>query len=993
MRSMLFLVCLMTLKVAFLQTESKHHQYNEYLIEAKNEIRDTRVLREATKQQLDSLNKAIAENDSVMAIQGKSIDSLTNVITMRQNDQHRANTDLNNSKSSLNSTIDKNKKNDAKVAENKDAISQHTTILKELTQKQSIASENLNRTKLNLAKEQASLERVNADYTSKVNELTKSKTDLATVKADYASNENKLVKVKLNIGESINQMKTKETIIVSKKKDVEIIEGDVQKNNDRIAQLQKDLANYTSEINTNRQKLAPLERLLGEAEGVSVETINEKEADSLRVRDLGYKINEYQAKSELLGNHIKNSEAKIEILDTEIAHLRSKNSFLEKEKTEVLRRKDKNTANIIEYSKQMADLKKREGILSETIKKETNYISSLNPNVQNRDSIINVKYAIIKEQQDRLYKVRLEKEKVDGQITLNKSELGKIDQAMAMKNSDVGANNNFIAAKSSEIESLKNQVIEQSKDKSTYEFDIKKAQDEIVVLTDNINKLNVVITAKNGNINNLKAQIPPLHNRILELDENRKKAEKEIAQLKEENKGFQSEITHNQTDVLTAKEEINSLKELINTFDREKITLENRSLELNNETKLLTMEIDRFVQEEQQLKQQKDVLQTKVNGLKDDETRYTIETERLKKDITEKEQTIVDLTNENTKRSSDGIAFRSSIDSLNTTIKRQTTTNDVLITLIENLREDKKARKKVKRSNYEHGLEMNERATITQHKYSMLQSSIEDDILFGIDTALTGNHESALAHFESLLLKEPEHKTLLVLAAFTRYVMRNYEGAMDFLNKTIKANPTYETAYMVRAETQVKQNNYMGAIKDYSQVIYLNKENAQAHMKRGDLYKEYMNEWDKGCDDWYAAVKLGFMEANKQVVDYCNVPVKDRTYKIHQLSKESFDPDYGFTSKKPIKVGRGDGGKYTNIEQYLKLLRDPKGKEVEFVRSSSCCAYSSQNGINGKALVEQYLVTYRDDKGKKQQVILNFSYFDFETPLLVNGFKTTHEIY
>lgn len=978
---------------AQIESKSKHHQYNEYLIEAKNEIADTREERSITKAHLDSLNKKIAENDSIMVIQDKSIDSLTDVINAKKAEHFQASNDLEKSKSLLSSTTEKNETNDKKVDENKESISQYNTILKELTLEYGQNSDLLNKTKLTLAQEQAKLARISSDYNTRSTELQNSQASFEKKETNLTDVNGKLVKVKVNIGETNARIEEKKLLISSKEKDIELYEDDIKKNNAEIADLRKAIGGYSLESAQARDQLTPLKDQLAQAEGVSVETINKKEADSLRIRDLGYQNHELEAKIELLENHIKNSEAKVEILETEIEHLRSKNEILDKERKEIELRKTKNTENIVSFSKELADLKKREGTTDADIKSETNFISTLDPNTPNRDSVINVKYEVIKKLQDRLYKIRLEKEKVNGQIDFNKNEISKIQQALAMKESDISANDNFISAKSTEIQNLKANIETQQVEKETYAKTVADGKLTIEQLTKNVNELNVLISSKNGKINNLKAQIPPLEDKILEMDNKRDVAEKRIEELQKSNKNHQIEISHNSTDVLTAKEEINSMRELNSTFDREKLTLENRILEVTNEKKMLTMEIDRLQTETSTLGKQKDVFETKVNGLQADEQKYTIRTDSLDREITAVKENIKRLSDENQGRMADGIEYRSTIDSLNSTIKVQEAEVSVMFNLIENMREDKKSRKKVKRGNYEHGLEMSEEAVLTNQKYMMLVSNIEDEILNAIDTALSGNHEGALQKLEALLLKEPEHKTLLVLAAFTRYVMRNYDGAMDFLNRTIKANPKYETAYMVRAETNIKQKNYVGAIKDYSQVIYLNKDNAEAYMKRGDLQKEYMNEWDKGCDDWYAAVKLGFMEANKQVVEYCNVPKKDRTYKIYQLSKESFDPEYGYSTKKPIKVGRGEEGKYANVEAYLRLLRDQKGKEVEFVRSSSCCAYNSENGINGKALVEQYLVTYKDEKGKKQQVTLNFSYFDFDQPLLIQGFKTNHEIY
>jgi hypothetical protein len=95
---------------------------------------------------------------------------------------------------------------------------------------------------------------------------------------------------------------------------------------------------------------------------------------------------------------------------------------------------------------------------------------------------------------------------------------------------------------------------------------------------------------------------------------------------------------------------------------------------------------------------------------------------------------------------------------------------------------------------------------------------------------------------------------------------------------------------------------------------------------------------------------------------------------------------YGFIPERPIKVGGTYVNGVANQKKYLEALRDAQGKAVSYVRKGSCCAYPSENGFEGQALLDRYEVQYRDADNKKQKAILYISFYDYEEPKTVKGF-------
>lgn len=116
---------------------------------------------------------------------------------------------------------------------------------------------------------------------------------------------------------------------------------------------------------------------------------------------------------------------------------------------------------------------------------------------------------------------------------------------------------------------------------------------------------------------------------------------------------------------------------------------------------------------------------------------------------------------------------------------------------------------------------------------------------------------------------------------------------------------------------------------------------------------------------------------------------KKEVYEIRSLTKMATSENYGLTGENPVKVGKGPAGGPANQRAFLDLLRDEQGNPLKYEREGSCCQYKSDNAPFGFALVDRYRVKYKDRKGKKKETIIYISFYDYEEPMIPQGFSSS----
>ncbi|MGB2742634.1 MAG: hypothetical protein WBC60_18975 [Cognaticolwellia sp.] len=116
----------------------------------------------------------------------------------------------------------------------------------------------------------------------------------------------------------------------------------------------------------------------------------------------------------------------------------------------------------------------------------------------------------------------------------------------------------------------------------------------------------------------------------------------------------------------------------------------------------------------------------------------------------------------------------------------------------------------------------------------------------------------------------------------------------------------------------------------------------------------------------------------------CNATPKE------PLSSDSFqftsqDPEYGYTSEKPIELGgflTGTKSSGAHIE-YFEGLLGPNGEQVNIQRLGSCCAFEDKTMPFGGGLLDRYQLTY---EGQKAPAIIYVNLYKFNKPLAPQGF-------
>jgi tetratricopeptide (TPR) repeat protein len=242
-----------------------------------------------------------------------------------------------------------------------------------------------------------------------------------------------------------------------------------------------------------------------------------------------------------------------------------------------------------------------------------------------------------------------------------------------------------------------------------------------------------------------------------------------------------------------------------------------------------------------------------------------------------------------------------------------------------------------------------------------------------------------------LLGKSIELNDTEYVAWYNRGIARNalglYEESLADFERTLELYPTYKKGYLNRGTTKKHLTDYEGAIADYTKALELDSAFTDAYYNRGLVY-ELLGKKDLACADFAKARTLG-MERAQRKVDQCN-DTSDHSirHSILRLEKTASDDTYGFSQDNPIRVGTGPDGGPANQHTYLDLLRDAQGKPVKYERQGSCCAYDSPNGFLGTALLDIYVITYLDAKGKKKTKSVYISFYDYEEPMILQGFKT-----
>jgi tetratricopeptide (TPR) repeat protein len=258
----------------------------------------------------------------------------------------------------------------------------------------------------------------------------------------------------------------------------------------------------------------------------------------------------------------------------------------------------------------------------------------------------------------------------------------------------------------------------------------------------------------------------------------------------------------------------------------------------------------------------------------------------------------------------------------------------------------------------------------------------------GLEQAQAGKFDEAIKLFSKSIELQPEDYYSWYNRGIAKSMLNNYEDALFDFEQTVKLAPEYKKGWLNRGTAKKHLTDYEGALSDYSYAIKLDQNYAEGYYNHGLIY-ELLSKKDSACMDFNKARELGMKAALKKV-EKCN-DTTTSTIVIHpilRLTKITDSDKYGFTSEKPIMAGTGPDGGPANQRAYMNLLRDPKGKPIKYERLGSCCDYKSENGFLGLAMLDKYEITYLNEKGKEKKAVLYISFYDYEEPQILFGFKT-----
>lgn len=252
----------------------------------------------------------------------------------------------------------------------------------------------------------------------------------------------------------------------------------------------------------------------------------------------------------------------------------------------------------------------------------------------------------------------------------------------------------------------------------------------------------------------------------------------------------------------------------------------------------------------------------------------------------------------------------------------------------------------------------------------------------GVVRAQNGQFDEAIKFFDEAIKQNPEGPFAWYNRGLAKSFIDLNENALADFSKAIEIDPNYLRAYLNRGIAKRKLLDFDGAQRDYMLAISKAAKYSEAYYHRGYIF-ELLGNKDSACHFYKIASSLG-LDKMESKLDICNSHGRDFDKHIIRLSKFATSKEYGFTESAPIKVG----GSPTNQREYLSLLRDSWGNPIKYRRTGSCCGYKLDSAPLGMAILDRYLITYKDETNTEKTAYLYLSFYEYDEPQVVYGFKT-----
>jgi len=231
-------------------------------------------------------------------------------------------------------------------------------------------------------------------------------------------------------------------------------------------------------------------------------------------------------------------------------------------------------------------------------------------------------------------------------------------------------------------------------------------------------------------------------------------------------------------------------------------------------------------------------------------------------------------------------------------------------------------------------------------------------------------YPKALKTLENYIQKFPDSKNIADIyyeKAQLNIELNNNEAAINDFTIAYKKDSTFTEAISLRGNLKYKMDKLEEALEDYNLSLRINPKLAESYARIAFVYKK-QSKTKEACLYFEKALSYGMTSIEKNILEMCDTnSVVLQKYLLKILVDKSTDPEYGFSDKNPIKIGP----QVKKERIFLSLLRDTKGKPINYKRLASCCPYASKNGMFGMALCDKYEVEL-DGENK----ILYISFYD-----------------
>ena len=118
----------------------------------------------------------------------------------------------------------------------------------------------------------------------------------------------------------------------------------------------------------------------------------------------------------------------------------------------------------------------------------------------------------------------------------------------------------------------------------------------------------------------------------------------------------------------------------------------------------------------------------------------------------------------------------------------------------------------------------------------------------GLDEAKKENTEKAVQYFEKAVKEDPKFAFAWDNLGLMYRKLENFDKAIEMYNKSLEIDPTGMMPLQNIAVAYIYKKDYTNAIKSYEKLAILDPKNPEVHYGIGNIYTNYLKEYEKGLD-------------------------------------------------------------------------------------------------------------------------------------------------